>query len=105
MMPRRSCHRRALKGHVLIHLVRWKDKREDRPAPRVVIDGDASPMGLHDLTDDRQAQAGAITLCLRLTAPKAIEDAPAIVHRYSRPAIGDPHPPIRMHPDRDLAAR
>ena len=59
-----------------------------RPAWGAVAYSDAGAVRSNDFHDDRQPKPGAVS-SRTLAAPETVEDARAVVQRYTRPAIQD----------------
>src|SRR5438132_13431076 len=67
---------------------RAKSEIEPCPAGGAVAYSDAGAVRSNDFHDDRQAKPGALTSCT-LAAPETVEDARAVVQRYTRPTVQD----------------
>ncbi len=67
---------------------RTEPEIEPYPAWGAVAYSDASAVRSNDFHDDRQAKPGALT-SHALAAPETVEDARAVVQRYTRPTVQD----------------
>src|SRR6266481_5972439 len=67
---------------------RAKSEIEPCPAWGAVAYSDASAVRSNDFHDDRQPKPGALA-SRTLAAPETVEDARAVVLRYTRPTIQD----------------
>src|SRR5215813_9737890 len=86
---------------------RCADRRKrqcEQGAPSgIVRDSHLSTMRLHDFLDDCESQAGTCR-SWPLAAPKAIENAFAVVQWHAASAVRDAHARIGLNCDRDFSA-
>src|SRR6516162_10084225 len=82
-------------------------EREAAAAPDLAVEEDPAAVCLHDVTHDREPEAGGAGLAAVLTLDEALEDALALLRGDARTGVGHAdayHAVVRARGERHLAA-